>query len=1171
MRQAPNTLAGLVRNLTTAATAERTAALIAIHEAAERPVQQEVARAPLPGRLLDGGQPAQFVPPRQATFTHPRPIDDRHEALINFVFARMQLPDNGIRSIANSISQAAALRPLLRALIEQNANIRNFGIQDTGSVFIFNLPDDDRFQKIFREGIIEWIRGYIAVYQRNSANPNQFSIFSLAFTSTNHRGGLNMPMLRKQPGYRIASLLDLNTVLRRHVEHRLAQHEKYQAAGHELGNVQETEGDGTIIFQGFHLNFLEAATPTEISLERLKAYKRIADKKFLKLSMLSVKPDSMICIYTTFYVAYILQKDDIKKFKKKYIPARSYTIELALSREPLDIQQAVREGHLVTALQLLCYKYKVPYFDVKFYETGDVYEFPSLKNLGNKVRVRDRGGLYSINAEHIAPYVHKTPKPKPNKRGANVILNPDTEAKILLEDKEAVPTMTIKAKDAKNTDSDPFVLCAVDIETYTDKHMKPYALCYKMGNQPAKAFYGFDCADRFVNDVIFELAKDSFVKKKKDKISKAEMARRGIKPKKPLEYHFYAHNGGGFDFIYLYQAIIRCGFIPEFIMPGTKIIMLRVGNVTFVDSLKLLPGTLRQLCIIYGVEQVKTYFPYLFPTEANIEAGYCGSVPGEEFWVNPEERHLYLNMSGGENAIFDLKKVTIDYCLRDVEVLWEIMNKYLKSCVGTIGDRVFDTRLCISASAAALELFKQAFIKEGLIYYCTSLASQKALREAYKGGAVCHFKKFSNKKCVYLDINSSYPSVMTMKYPIATLLSYIIEMGEEIPIECFQDVYLYRCRIIYPADSFEKPSCPNILVRDANGNLRNPIDQSDMYRWVWGVELVLAVKAGAKVVYNAHIPFNSGYVFKEFAEYLYGERLVVKEKVAKLTAEKVQLLAEQKKLEKVEPRNGEIENALKENLKKLAENIASFEGEANTKKLWMNGLYGKMGQNRFKHAFIEYLETFNNTLRDHIMDDIAYCYVPSLEVFVGEYTDSVRDNAGSIGNFIHWASYTTALGRCKLFEMIYLIGVENIVYCDTDSVIYETSDEIEVKVAPFIDQKKLGYWKNEMGESQFITDVMCAGPKMYCYKKPNGEYVYHLKGVPVAKVNDPEIFRKLIIGESWTFKDLTQWKRSVDLNEECCVEIVDTMKIIRENCEKREFMADGSRSRAMGRLEGSKL
>jgi hypothetical protein len=94
----------------------------------------------------------------------------------------------------------------------------------------------------------------------------------------------------------------------------------------------------------------------------------------------------------------------------------------------------------------------------------------------------------------------------------------------------------------------------------------------------------------------------------------------------------YAHNGSGYDTRMIFTEL-RKRFhdrIPKVIMAGNKIMRMTVGNVVFGDTLKHLPGRLKDLADSFKCKVKKGMFPYLFNNTANI--GYKGPFPGLEWF-----------------------------------------------------------------------------------------------------------------------------------------------------------------------------------------------------------------------------------------------------------------------------------------------------------------------------------------------------------------------------------------------------------------------------------------------------------------------------------------------------------------------------------------------------------
>ncbi len=93
-----------------------------------------------------------------------------------------------------------------------------------------------------------------------------------------------------------------------------------------------------------------------------------------------------------------------------------------------------------------------------------------------------------------------------------------------------------------------------------------------------------------------------------------------------------------------------------------------------------------------------------------------------------------------------------------------------------------------------------------------------------------------------------------------------------------------------------------------------------------------------------------------------------------------------------------------------------------------------------------------------------------------------------------WACYTTAYARHRLYDG--LTKVQNndglLIYCDTDSVIFESDKRI---IEP---SDKLGEFKLE-GEFRYAHFKL---PKLYCLIPKRGKWVFRAKGVPRKRAND---------------------------------------------------------------------
>ena len=147
-------------------------------------------------------------------------------------------------------------------------------------------------------------------------------------------------------------------------------------------------------------------------------------------------------------------------------------------------------------------------------------------------------------------------------------------------------------------------------------------------------------------------------------------------------------------------------------------------------------------------------------------------------------------------------------------------------------------------------------------------------------------------------------------------------------------------------------------------------------------------------------------------------------------------------------------------LKKIVKEYGEFSDEAFLQrailqhtKAGLNGCYGMFVQNPIHE---EYDIDFNNEERP--LEDIFNPIVSTKTV--QESLDEYYKNRNSFLPYQVGVAVTAA-ARYELYEYIKCIGYENILYCDTDSIFYRKTDEIEQRIAELnrlkrINAEKLG-------------------------------------------------------------------------------------------------------------------
>ena len=181
-------------------------------------------------------------------------------------------------------------------------------------------------------------------------------------------------------------------------------------------------------------------------------------------------------------------------------------------------------------------------------------------------------------------------------------------------------------------------------------------------------------------------------------------------------------------------------------------------------------------------------------------------------------------------------------------------------------------------------------------------------------------------------------------------------------------------------------------------------------------------------------------------------------------------------------------------------------------KICLNSLCGKFGQRSCLDSY-EYITEWNrmllqlgdkttNTKSWHIINnscvELRYNDIDDYTVeseFISEIT----------------ATFTTANARIRLMSMLNWLHPSQLVYCDTDSVIfiYDKTNE-QHKYPTNEDTTKpnnirfgdaLGEWENEFSNDEWINEIIVAGAKSYSYMTNKGKTVIKQKGITLDRAN----------------------------------------------------------------------
>jgi DNA polymerase type B, organellar and viral len=583
---------------------------------------------------------------------------------------------------------------------------------------------------------------------------------------------------------------------------------------------------------------------TEQQLAELRAFNPGNDVKFHQTSSASTK-QNRLCIYESYL--HITGKRTLK-YRRDDTKNR-HDIKNRLSQEGNEIEAAVINGEVITALKLLTAKYNET-IPMKFYvryneervapllfENGEVKNDIDLKLYeGKEILMLDR------KYQHMAPTIYKTP----------------TDKEIKNEDKDRYSSFKLKPNKKVKRFSDAGFL-VYDIETYSGENDKaiPFTICL-YGYVKMKAemecykqiFYGENCVFEFVWYIFTNFFRP--------------MNRSKTRPKRAVKtVNIWGFNNSRFDNILIFKEIHKQGFRGSFIINNHTIKSMKYDNIKFYDLAMIYSGTsLRKLAESFKIPLSKGDFPHKFASKINLD--YIGQIPEEKYWSKPEDLKNFMN-ENKDMKEFDFKKVASDYCMRDCVVTYQCIEKHLQFCKGVINEQKYDVSDKLTAASISLSIFQQAFLD--IEIYQSSEKVLEIEKLAYKGGRVSVFKNLlpEGKTLNYYDINSSYPASMLNPMPINPV-NIKLEMKEhELKIDDVFADSLYKIRCEFKQTS--EPVIINLLARGKNG-LYVMIEEKEA-TWHWGAEIFEYLKDGHRAFCSGLIDYESKVIFKEYVEYFY--------------------------------------------------------------------------------------------------------------------------------------------------------------------------------------------------------------------------------------------------------------------------------------------------------------
>lgn len=530
----------------------------------------------------------------------------------------------------------------------------------------------------------------------------------------------------------------------------------------------------------------------------------------------------------------------------------------------------------------------------------------------------------------------------------------------------------------------------------------------------------------------------------------------------------FAHNARGYDnYLIMSEIINRSGIkVNKIIERGQKIIYMKMGAVVCTDSLNHFGGSLKSLIDSFGLRERllnsgcidhKGFFPYTFFTPENKD--YVGIIPDKSFFVY-EMHEVEIFNSWYEDAKlrpYDIRAECKLYCISDCMILAKALEVYREKEIANSG---LDPLGSVTIASHAMRVFRANHLTENTIVVPTleeySFA-QKAMQGGRTNAFVLHRKipiEELSERCIdYADVVSMYPWVMRyMPMPIGVpriqkcVMEDTPENNHEIIRESFGfvsvDIKCPRNLLI-----------PVLLVKDTNKN--KLIDTVEDITGVFTtVELQKAIEMGYIVtrIYEIHHYQSSVNVFATYIDKYIGVKTAADKEISEL----------------------------KKNAKGDSARISELIGQRTVAKSMLNNLWGKFGQND-DMLFTDYFREPNDWFQLVTQERNGYVQITMAEVHgdivYTKYRDVNRRKLKLTNTNMAIAAFTTSHARMKLYSGMQSIGINSnrIMYCDTDSIIYEWRKE-----GPNL---CLG---NELGDFKLenhspIVEFAALGPKTYAY------------------------------------------------------------------------------------------
>ena len=382
--------------------------------------------------------------------------------------------------------------------------------------------------------------------------------------------------------------------------------------------------------------------------------------------------------------------------------------------------------------------------------------------------------------------------------------------------------------------------------------------------------------------------------------------------------------------------------------------------------------------------------------------------------------------------------------------------------------------------------------KEKLIYK----AKQQTIviRDALFGGRTEGFKSYhickKSHKIFYFDVVSLYPTVNALDVYAVGFSKYVdITVDDIISGKFFG---LAKVDITPPKNLYVP-----VLPDNSNGKLLFHLDNMTEKTFT-SIELQYALKLGYKIT-NIH----SALEYKKYQglmkDYVENFLKIKIENNKHYTPEECE-------------RINTSHRKLGFNFEIKSENTCSNPGMKQLAKICLNSLWGKFAQRPVLDSY-EYINNKIKLLRQLLDEKVKTnsWHIINENCVELRYQDDIDYNVEEEYISDITGVFTTANARIRLMSMLNWLHPSQLIYCDTDSVIFLYDEENPLHKYPSNDAQDLpdnvrfgdalGEWEDEFKQGEWIEEVVVGGAKSYSYRTNKGKIVIKQKGITLDKAN----------------------------------------------------------------------